>query len=142
VPYIDVMLVLLVIFMITAPLLSQGVKVDLPNAKAKAISVKEKAPVIVSVDKQGQYYLNISQQPNIPLLPQQLITKIAAELTVAKQDGQHLTVLVKGDKAVNYEKVVQAMVLLQQAGVEKVGLMTQENGDGNSALESKSSVTH
>lgn len=123
VPYIDVMLVLLVIFMITAPLLSQGVHVDLPKAQARALSVKQQTPIIVSVDKYGRYYLNSSDN-NISLSPQQLMNRVAAELMIAKQTGKSITVLVKGDQAVNYAKVVQAMVLLQRAGVEQVGLMT------------------
>ncbi|MGD9108822.1 MAG: protein TolR [Gammaproteobacteria bacterium] len=124
VPYIDVMLVLLVIFMITAPLLSQGVHVNLPKAQARALSIKQKTPLIVSVDKHGKYYLNSSDNNNISLLPQQLMNRVAAELALAKQNGKSITVLVKGDQAVSYAKVVQAMVLLQRAGVKQVGLMT------------------
>lgn len=124
VPYIDVMLVLLVIFMITAPLLSQGVHVNLPKAQARALSVKQKTPIIVSIDKRGKYYLNSSGNNNISLLPQQLMNRVAAELAIAKQTGKSITVLVKGDQAVSYAKVVQAMVLLQRAGVKQVGLMT------------------
>jgi len=125
VPYIDVMLVLLVIFMITAPLLSQGVKIDLPRAQAKALSVKEQEPIIVSVDMKGQYYLNIAEDPDVPITSDQLTTRIAAEEALANQNHQQRMVLVKGDQDVSYGKVVQAMVLLQQAGVNKVGLMTQ-----------------
>lgn len=124
VPYIDVMLVLLVIFMITAPLLSQGVHVDLPKAQAKALSVKQTTPIIVSVDKKGLYYLNSSESSSVPLPPQQLMNRVAAELAVANQNGGKITVLVKGDRQVGYAKVVQAMVLLQRAGVKQVGLMT------------------
>ncbi|MGD9153104.1 MAG: protein TolR [Gammaproteobacteria bacterium] len=124
VPYIDVMLVLLVIFMITAPLLSQGVHVNLPKAQARALSIKQKTPIIVSIDKSGKYYLNSSDNNNISLLPQQLMSRVAAELAIAKQTGRAITVLVKGDQAVSYAKVVQAMVLLQRAGVKQVGLMT------------------
>lgn len=126
VPYIDVMLVLLVIFMITAPLLSQGVHVNLPQARAKALAVKQDIPVIVSIDKKGRYYLNSTENPRVPLLSQQLITRVAAELAVSKQAGKEITVLVKGDKDVDYGTVVQAMVLLQHAGVKKVGLMTED----------------
>lgn len=125
VPYIDVMLVLLVIFMITAPLFSQGVDVNLPEAKAKALNVKEHEPLIVSVDKQGQYYLNHAEHPEIPILPQQMVTRVAAEVQLAKQQGYALTILVKGDKAVDYGQVVRLMALLQESGVEKIGLMTQ-----------------
>jgi len=124
VPYIDVMLVLLVIFMITAPLLSQGVHVDLPKAQANALTIKQKRPIIVVVDKRGKYYLNSDENNSVSLLPQQLMSRVAAELAVAKQDGKSITVLVKGDQAVSYAEVVKAMVLLQHAGVKQVGLMT------------------
>jgi len=124
VPYIDVMLVLLVIFMITAPLLSQGVHVNLPRARARALSVKQTTPIIVSVDKKGLYYLNSSKNSGVPLPAQKLMDRVAAELAVANQAGNKITVLVKGDRQVDYAKVVRAMVLLQRAGVKQVGLMT------------------
>ena len=124
VPYIDVMLVLLIIFMITAPLLSQGVKVDLPQAKAESLDPREQEPIILTVDAKGQYYLNVSSQPDKPQTPQQIATRVAAELTIAKQQNQKRSVLVKGDNSVHYGQVVQAMVLLQHAGAESVGLMT------------------
>lgn len=124
VPYIDVMLVLLVIFMITAPLLSQGVHVNLPRARARALSIKHTTPIIVSVDKKGLYYLNSSRNPESPLSAQKLMNRVAAELAVANSSGNKITVLVKGDRRVDYARVVQAMVLLQRAGVKQVGLMT------------------
>lgn len=128
VPYIDVMLVLLVIFMVTAPLLSQGVKVDLPQASAQSIPPKEQEPLIVSVDSQGNYYLNIANNPNQPITPAALSNRVAIEL---KNNNQR-PVFVKGDKNVNYGSVVQAMVLLQQAGAPSVGLVTEqpENNQG------------
>jgi biopolymer transport protein TolR len=126
VPYIDVMLVLLIIFMITAPLLTQGVKVDLPEAHAKTLKVQKQEPIIVSVDRKGQYFLNVMDNPDIALTPNQLLTRIAAELAIDRQDGKDESILVKGDRNVDYGRVVQAMVLLQHAGVEKVGLMTEE----------------
>ncbi len=129
VPYIDVMLVLLVIFMITAPLLTQGVKIKLPQASAKAIDSKNQEPIIVSVDKFGRYYLNIANQPDQPLAAQALATRIAAELQLDQQQGKLRQVLVKGDQDVNYGKVVQAMVLLQHAGVANIGLMTQPGNE-------------
>jgi biopolymer transport protein TolR len=125
VPYIDVMLVLLVIFMITTPLLSQGVKVDLPKAQAQALSAKKSEPIIVSVDAQGNYYLNIASNPAQPIPAITLKKRVAAELAASAQSDQQRPVLVKGDKNVDYGKVVQAMVMLQQAGAESVGLMTE-----------------
>jgi biopolymer transport protein TolR len=126
VPYIDVMLVLLVIFMITAPLLSQGVKVDLPQAKAQNISADQREPIIVSVDAQGNYYLNIATNPNQPIDAQAITNQVSAQLQVAQQQGVQRQVLVKGDKNVDYGHVVQAMVLLQQAGAASVGLVTED----------------
>lgn len=125
VPYIDVMLVLLIIFMVTTPLLSQGVKVDLPKAQAQALSSKQNEPIIVSVDAQGNYYLNIAADPATPIPSITLQNRVAAELNKSQQAGEQRQVFVKGDKNVDYGKVVQAMVVLQQAGAQSVGLMTE-----------------
>ena len=127
VPYIDVMLVLLVIFMIAAPLLSQGVNVNLPQASAKPLPPKPEPPIVVSVDRYGQFYLNVSDRPKQPMPAQALMVQVAAQLAVAKQKNQIRDVYVKGDRAVDYGKVVEAMVMLQKAGVENVGLLTQPN---------------
>lgn len=124
VPYIDVMLVLLVIFMITAPMLTQGVTVDLPKAASQNLSSADREPIIVSVNQQGSYFLNISTTPADPIEAQALIVRVAAELELARQSGQKLNVLVKGDQGAYYGKVVQAMGLLKQAGAEQVGLLT------------------
>jgi biopolymer transport protein TolR len=125
VPYIDVMLVLLVIFMIAAPLLSQGINVALPQASAQPLSPKPEPPLIVSVDKNGKFYLNVSDQPQAPLSSQTLMVQVAAQLELAKQKNQTREVYVKGDRSVDYGKVVEVMVMLQKAGVENVGLLTQ-----------------
>lgn len=122
VPYIDVMLVLLVIFMITAPLLSQGVNVDLPKVAAKTLA-KDKEPIIVSVDEQGRYFLNIASNPQAPLDAAELASRVTQELN--NQDNAKRPVMVKGDRRVDYGKVVQVMVLLQQAGADSVGLITE-----------------
>jgi len=124
VPYIDVMLVLLIIFMITAPLLTQGVNVDLPKANAKVINSERVEPIIVSVDKKGNYFLNITENPNTSMNEKKLVTRIAAELRLAEKNKP--MVLVKGDKNVDYGRVVNVMVLLQRAGVEHVGLLTED----------------
>ncbi|KTC65104.1 membrane spanning protein in TolA-TolQ-TolR complex (plasmid) [Legionella adelaidensis] len=129
VPYIDVMLVLLVIFMITAPMLTQGVTVDLPKAASETIKETDREPIIVSVNQQGEYFLNISDAPNTPMAPKALMVRVAAELELSKENHQKLNVLVKGDQGVNYGKVVTAMSLLKQAGAETVGLITDSSED-------------
>lgn len=120
VPYIDVMLVLLVIFMVTTPLLSQGVKVELPQASAQTLAPNEKEPMIVSIDAQGNYYLNIAPNSSQPIDTATLAKLVTAELRTTQQRP----VLVKGDKNIDYGHIVQAMVLLQQAGAPSVGLVT------------------
>lgn len=121
VPYIDVMLVLLVIFMITAPLLSQGVKVDLPKASAKPVESGEFEPLIVTVDASARYYLNYGDEPEKPVEPRRLVTRVNAVLR--HQPG--VPVLVKGDRSAAYGDVVVAMSLLQRAGVGSIGLLTE-----------------
>ena len=140
VPYIDVMLVLLVIFIVTAPLLQQGVAVDLPQASAKSLPPSEKEPIIVSVDKRGNYYLNISDKPQSPIAKDALTTTVMAELKRTPQRK----VLVKADGNVNYAKVVGAMVVLQHAGAPSVGLVTQDDSPSSSKTAAKhnSSSSH
>ncbi|MDO6445800.1 protein TolR [Colwellia sp. 1_MG-2023] len=121
VPYIDVMLVLLIIFMVTAPLITQGVKVELPKADAEPLSKDSKTPLVASVDAQGQYYLAVGTSKNEPMSAEEVATLVAAHLK-AEPDTP---VVVNGDGAVSYDAVIQLMVLLQQeAGVPSVGLMT------------------
>ncbi len=121
VPYIDVMLVLLVIFMITAPLLTQGVKVDLAEADAKPIEEDAKRPMVVSVDAQGLFHLTYDDDRSLQVDAEDLLHKSAAIL----KHNPGIPVLVKGDKSVVYQRVVDAMVILQDAGAPSVGLITQ-----------------
>jgi biopolymer transport protein TolR len=121
VPYIDVMLVLLVIFMITAPLLTQGVKVDLPSADAKPIEDDAKRPLVVGVDRDGQFSLTYDDDKVNYLDTDELLLKATAIIKF----NPGVAVLVKGDRAVDYGQVVAAMVLLQAAGADSVGLLTQ-----------------
>jgi biopolymer transport protein TolR len=121
VPYIDVMLVMLVIFMITAPLLTQGVKVELPGAEADPLPPEQQEPLVVSVDAGGSLYLNVGDAPNEPLESAALVQRVEAILRRRKDRS----VMVRGDHAADYGSVVAAMVLLQQAGVPSVGLVTE-----------------
>ena len=123
VPFIDVMLVLLVIFMITTPLLTQGVKVNLPQTATQALNHEQKEPLIVTVDATGQFYLNLADQPNKPITARTLTYLITEQL--AKQTEETRPILVRGDKNVNYGKVMEAMALLKQAGAKTVGLVTE-----------------
>ena len=123
VPYIDVMLVLLIIFMITAPLLTQGIKVELPKAGAEPLDpkmLKDAIPIVLSVDKEGRLYLNRGGDPKSPLDPDVVAERTTAEL----KRNPELPVLVKADNAVPYGRVVQAMVILQHSGAKKVGFIT------------------
>ncbi len=122
VPYVDVTLVLLVIFMITAPLFHEGVEVELPKAPAKQLEKIEKNqnPLIVSVDRFGQIFVNRSDSPKRPVADDSFRNQIK-ELLSDKQDD---LVYVRGDKDVDYGRVVSVMVMLQDAGAENVGLIT------------------
>ena len=122
VPYIDVMLVLLVIFMVTAPLLSSGVKVDLPQAEAETIPDQEEEPFVVTVDIDGNMYLNDNEEP----VSESSEVQQAARAVLARNPT--LPFLVRGDTETNYGYVVEAMVLLQGAGVDSVGLITETPG--------------
>ena len=122
VPYIDVMLVLLVIFMITAPLLKTGVDVDLPRADAKPLEQVETEPLVATVDRNGRYYLNVGEDTESPVTEDRLVTLATA---VMRRNPER-RVLVRGDEGVNYQKVVRVMALLQQAGVPQVGLVAEQ----------------
>jgi biopolymer transport protein TolR len=124
VPYIDVMLVMLVIFMITAPLLNQGVDVDLPQADAEPMEEQQQDPLVLSVDAEGLYYLNVGGDPETPIDGETLVARVAAVL----RQRPKTPVMVRGDTSVDYGRVVAAMALLQQAGAEKVGLVTEPEG--------------
>lgn len=121
VPYIDVMLVLLVIFMVTAPLLNQGVEVALPQAEGETLAPAEQRPLVLSVDRGGKYFLNYAADPAQPLDA----ASVAAVTSAVLRQNPKLPVLVRADKELEYGVVIQAMVLLQRAGAEKVGLSTE-----------------
>ncbi len=123
VPYIDVMLVLLIIFMITAPLLTQGIKVDLPKAGAEPLDdelLRNTTPLVLSIDHAGLLYLNVGGDEDDPIDEATVVARTAAVL----RRTPATPILVKADESVSYGRVVTAMVLLQQAGAEKVGFIT------------------
>ncbi|MGA9341033.1 MAG: protein TolR [Rhodanobacteraceae bacterium] len=120
VPYIDVMLVLLIIFMVTAPLLNLGVDIQLPQSNAKAIK-NDKEPILVSVDKDGVFYLTLGKTPRETIDADTLVKKVSAFV----RENPQVPVLIGGDQRVDYGHIYEAMSLLQAAGVPKVGLMSQ-----------------
>ena len=130
VPYIDVMLVLLIIFMITAPLLIQGVDVDLPRLDAEPVdpeTLQDSEPITVSVDAEGQFYLNVGGDDDEPVDREQILERVSAVLA----ESPETPVYVRGDSNVPYGRVVTAMTVLQEAGAPSVGLITEPpDGDG------------
>ena len=121
VPYIDVMLVLLVIFMVTAPLLTQGISVELPKAGAEPIAdVPDHPPLILSVDVEGNLYINVGDDEDQPMTGKEVVARVGAVL----RNRPETPILIKADRAVAYGNVVGAMVLLQQGGAANVGFIT------------------
>jgi biopolymer transport protein TolR len=116
VPYIDVMLVLLIIFMITAPLLAQSVKVDLPQTKAQAIETSKSENIVITVNRKGQYFLD-----DRPVASGALVDLVAARLKAQPKTS----VQVRGDREANYGEIVKLMAILQDAGASSVGLLTE-----------------
>lgn len=121
VPYIDVMLVLLVIFMITAPLLTTGVEVDLPNSAAKPVNPeKQSDPLVLSVNSIGEWFLNVGDNQDQPVNRDTALQMTAEALRLEPNRG----VMVAADENINYGVVMEAMVTLQGAGADKVQLMS------------------
>ncbi|MGY8869097.1 MAG: protein TolR [Pseudomonadales bacterium] len=121
VPYIDVMMVLLVIFMVTAPMLTQGVSVELPQATAEPVDAQDQEPVIVTVDKDGLYYINIGGSETEAISSEEVSSRVQKIMSVNPKQ----LLLVRGDKNVYYDKVVTLMSLMQQSGASSVGLVTE-----------------
>jgi len=120
VPYIDVMLVLLIIFMVTAPLLTQGIKVELPKAGSEPISESTNTPLILSVDAEGNLYINVGDDEDMPVISNEIISRTRAVLN----NNPETLVLIKADRSVPYGIVVGAMVLLQKGGANNIGFVT------------------
>lgn len=120
VPYIDVMLVLLVIFMVTAPLLKQGVDIELPEAPSKNLDVNSPDPIIITVKNDGSKYLSIADNPSTAIIDKALVTQLQNERLL---DPQRV-IMIRGDKNSPYQYIMDALVLLQQANIESVSLIT------------------
>ena len=121
VPYIDVMLVLVVIFMISTPLLTQGVKVELPQAETETLNVKPAEILVVKVDVNGNYYLTVGTNKEVAVERDVLVAQVEAQRALKSK----LSVLVAGDKEVRYIYIMDVLALLSQAGIPNVGLMTR-----------------
>ena len=120
VPYIDVTFVLLMIFMITAPLVQSGVDVDLPQANADTVDLKDEPPVIISIKKTGEFYIDVGDRQDEAVTEEVLYTRVAAIL----KNKPKAQIYVRGDHSVEYGKIVSVMAALKAAGLPKVGLMT------------------
>ncbi|MBZ5487888.1 protein TolR [Halomonas aquamarina] len=125
VPFIDVMLVLLVIFMITAPMLTQGVQVDLPQVSSEPIDTQDSDPIIISVDRDGGYFITLGEDSTSVSLDQ-MAERVAAIL----QRRPGTPVMVRGDRNVQYGQIVLLMSTLQRSGVANVGLLSEPPQDG------------
>jgi biopolymer transport protein TolR len=121
VPYIDVMLVLLIIFMVTAPLLKQGVEVDLPLAPSKNLDINSPDPIVISVNKRGDRFLSIASNPDEVIDDETLLSLLQAQRSIKKDRA----IMIKGDKNSPYQFIMNTLVLLQQANIESVGLITE-----------------
>ncbi|MDF3980725.1 protein TolR [Luteibacter sp. PPL201] len=126
VPYIDVMLVLLIIFMVTTPMMNLGVDIQLPQTNAKSLQDK-KDPVVVSVDAEGQVYLTANGAKR----EQVSIDEFKKKITAFHDANPELQVLLAGDDRVGYGKVYQILPILQEAGISKIGLMSQPQSAQN-----------
>ena len=114
-PFVDVMLVLLIVFMVTAPLLTVGVPIDLPQTRAKSLG-EDREPLAVSIDNKGQIFLQ-----NTPVAQEELVPKLMA----ISNNGYNQRIFVRGDKTVGYGKVMEVMGLLNAAGFTRIGLVTE-----------------
>ncbi|MGZ8097301.1 MAG: protein TolR [Methylosarcina sp.] len=121
VPYIDVTLVLLIIFMITTPLLQTGVQVDLPEAESAVVEQKNDPPVVISIKEPDQYYIMVGEQDQEQIQPEEIEGRVSAVLS----NKPETPVLIEADKGVDYGVVVTVMAGLKNAGVANVGLMTK-----------------
>ena len=131
VPYIDVMLVLLIIFMVTAPMLTLAVNVELPKSHAKSVESKSD-PIIMTVDKDGNYFLKVTKDDKLQAYsPEEISARLKA--MVAEQGEDKISVMLAAPGDADYQKVITATALLSESGVKKVGLVSQPGGTGGNA---------
>ncbi|WP_169391752.1 MULTISPECIES: protein TolR [Psychrobacter] len=123
VPYIDVMLVLLVIFMVTAPMLTTGVDVDLPKEKTNTLK-QSQLPIIVTLTGSGEIFVSYENNIDLPISEPELIDTLANLQSQSDEAGEALQVMINADQNNQYGAVMGLMASLQQAGVQKVGLLT------------------
>jgi biopolymer transport protein TolR len=120
-PLVDVMLVLLIIFMVAAPMLHQGIEVALPRAQAKNLPLKVQDPIVLSINRDGQVYLRETAVPS-----EDLVERIKAQLAARPDD----TVFLKGDRDAPYGRIIDVLDLLQRGGIQHVGMVTERPGKG------------
>ena len=127
VPYIDVMLVLLVIFMMTTPIIEQGIDVDLPAAEAQMVDFTEQQPTIITINRAGEYFINSMADEGAEVSSGERLSlgRIAARVQARLQVFPQMKVFVRGDREVAYGSVISLMSFLQKNGVEKVGIVTE-----------------
>lgn len=126
VPFIDIMLVLLVVFMITAPMLTQGVQVELPQVSSQPIeSQEDNDPIVISVDREGEYFITLGEDSTAVSLDE-----MSQRVMTILQRRPGTPVMVRGDRNVPYGQVVVLMSTLQGAGVANVGLLSEPSQDG------------
>lgn len=124
VPYIDVMLVLLVVFMVTAPMMTQGIAVDLPKTNSQPVNLKDEEPVIISVNAQGQYFINVGDNKQSA----SSLDTVKGHVARIHRNKPETLFLIEGDEQVAYGKVVTLMAAVQAVGVEKLGMITEPPG--------------
>lgn len=125
IPYIDVMLVLLVIFMVATPLIMQGIQVTLPEAASPTLQPKDNKPLIVSVNATGQYYINLSPHPREPIAANQLASVLRPLIAKRQQAHEEETIYIQGDKTLPYGQVMALITHIEQAGGHHIALMTE-----------------
>ena len=128
VPYIDVMLVLLVIFMMTTPIIEQGIEVDLPEAPATMVEYEDQQPTVITIDKDGNYYINSMMDPGIedPGNTKMVSLNVIVNQVLARREiWPDMQVFVRGDEDADYGKVLGVIAELEYKGIEKLGFMTE-----------------